>query len=196
MMRRDRRAATLGLAIVIAALLVLRGVPAALRAEHTLRSKVEEKTSLAMRLRAETAALPTLEDSAKALQSALVRLAPQLIAGTTAIEGQAELSVVLRSLAEGLGAQVERVTAVPDSASAGSLARVRVRLEGESDARGIAQFLAAVKRHPTVLEVVSLRLMALEPGSPGTVAERVRIEIVVQGWLLTSRSNTSTGAGS
>lgn len=191
---RDRRALQLGAGIVIGAWLFLRLIPATVRAERTLRERVARQSATVERLKADMALLPALEDSAAVLSKALSQLAPRLVTGSTLPEGEAELTVLVRSLSESLGARVERIVPLADSASAGSLTRVAVRLEVETDTKGAAQLLASVARQATVLDIASLRILALEPNSAAAVAERLRVELVVSGWMLAKGANGAKGA--
>lgn len=191
---RDRRALQLGAGIVIGAWLFLRLIPAAVRAERALRERVGRQSTTVERLKADLALLPALEDSAAVLSKALTQLAPRLVSGRTRPEGEAELTVLVRSLSESLGARVERVVPVADSAGVGSLTRVMVRLEVETDTKGAAQLLASIARQPTVLDIASLRILALEPSSAATVAERLRVEMVVAGWMLANGAKGAKGA--
>lgn len=186
MTERDRRALQLGLTAVVAAFVLLRALPTALRAERALRERVAAQASALGQLKADLAALPALEDSAAAVNRALSQLGPRLVTGRSRTEGAAELTVLLRSLAEGLGVRVERIVPVADSTAAGPLMRVVVRLEAETDTKGVGALLTSIARQTTVLDVVSLRVLALEPSSARTVAERLRVELTVYGWVMHS----------
>lgn len=186
MTERDRRALKLGLTAVVAAFVLLRALPTALRAERALRERVATQASTLGQLKADLAALPALEDSAAAVNRALSQLAPRLVTGRSRTEGAAELTVLLRSLAEGLGVRVERIVPVADSTAAGPLMRVVVRLEAETDTKGAGLLLTSIARQTIVLDVVALRVLALEPSSARTVAERLRVELTVYGWVMRS----------
>ncbi len=192
---RDRRALRVGAAMVLGAWLVLRLVPAAVRAEQVLSERVARQATTVARLKADLAALPVLEDSAAAVSRSLAQLAPRLVTGSTRAEGEAELAVLLRSLAESLGARVERVVPAPDSTPVGALTRVTLRVEAETDTRGVARLLGSIASQPTVLDITSLRVLALDPGSAATAPERLRMELGVSGWVLRTGAKRATGRG-
>lgn len=187
---RDRRVLRVGIATVAVLVLGLRIVPALIRAERILRESVGEQRVRVVRLRADLGAFPVLEDSAEVLSRAVVALAPRLVSGTSEAEAGVELALIARALFESAGARVLRATGIGDSVRAGLVERVAARIEAETDATGLANTLAGFVAQPTVLEVASLRVNALEPEAEGTGAERLRVEVIVRGWWLT-RSDSS-----
>jgi hypothetical protein len=177
----------LGGAVVVGALLMLRVVPAVVRAALTAEERLQERSALLVRTRADLAAAVLLRDSAEQLSRALVELAPRILSGNSAAEAMADLSGRINLAATNHHAKLERVDPVADSGLAGKLRRATLRVAFECDVRGLVGILEALEFGKAALVVRELRVIPVDPGSPDRTPERLRIELVVTGWFLGDR---------
>ena len=185
---RDRRAVTLGAAVLIAAVLALRVLPWSVRRVLAAGQDLRERTAVLARVRADLADAPLLQDSAGALTRAIVGLAPKLLSGDTPAEAFADLSGRVNLAASRNQAKLERTDQLPDSGVAGRLRRVRVRASLQSDIRGVTGLLRALELGETVLSVEDLRIVAPDPNSGDGAPEVLRVDVTVTGWFLEGRA--------
>jgi hypothetical protein len=179
-----------------AAVLGLRVGPWAVTAALGARTDLHERATLLARARAEWAALPALRDSAAVLTRAFVGLAPRVVDGPTPVEAGADLAARLHYLAARAPARLDQVDPVPDSVTAGRLARARVQVTLETDIRGLARFLADLEGGDPLLIVERLEVVATDPAAADRRPEVLRVALVVTGWFLTApRADTRTGNG-
>lgn len=190
---RDRRALQLGVTVVALALIGIRVLPAAIRTEREFRTRVERKLMTVELQQADLALLPMLEDSATALQAAVVQLAPRLLDAGTVSEAGAELGLRVRRAIEHQGGRVERAPLVNDSARSGGLRRASIRAEAEMDGEALEHVLTTLGRDTTVLEVSALSVNAIEPQAPPASAERLHVVLTVRGWFLERKAADSAG---
>jgi hypothetical protein len=179
---RDRRALRVGAGLVVVAFIVLRGGPLVVREVRAAEGRLTAAHARLGATQHESAALPGLEDSARAVRAALVGIAPALLEGGTPAGAAGALSLRLTAMADRSGVRLERTTALEDSARVGRLARVRARAEVESDSRGIVALLSGIERDPAALRVVDLKVTALDPLSGDERAELLRAELTLTGW--------------
>jgi hypothetical protein len=182
---RDRRVLVLGAVVIATGVLLLRVLPWAVRESLAAEGDLRERAEVLVRARADLADAPALRDSATALARTVVGLAPRLLSGATPAEAAADLSGRLNLAASRNQTKVQQVDQAPDSARAGRLRRVRVRVTLESDIRGVMAFLRAVELGEGALAVTELRIAAPDPGAAGRGPEALRLEAAVTGWFLT-----------
>jgi hypothetical protein len=173
-----------GGAILLGAVLGLRIVPWAVAGTVAACQDLEERTALLARARAELSALPLLRDSAAVLTRALVALAPRLLDGGNAAEAGADLAARVNHAAARAPARLDRVEPLPDTATAGRLARARVRAALETDVRGLVMLLRALDAGDASLGIERLDVVSADPASPERRPEILRVELVVSGWFL------------
>ncbi len=188
---RDRRAVLLGVCLLAAAWLTLRGVPWTVSRTGLLRERAAVSTRTLAAARATLAQEPLLRDSLATRAERLVRWAPRLFAGGTTSEAHADLSAWLSSLALAQHVRLGRLDVGGDS-SASVFTRLTVRVEAEGDVRGVAGWLAALEGGEKVLRVASLRVNASDAANTALRSERLRVEVTLVGWAAT----THPGAGS
>lgn len=186
MTSKDRRAVIVGGAIVLGAVLGLRVVPWAVSSTLTARRSLKEQATLVARARAELSALPLLRDSAAVLTRALVALAPRLLDGANDVEASADLAAQVNHAATRAPARLDRVEPVPDTATAGRLARTRVRATLETDVRGLVSLLRTLETGDALLGIERLEVVSADPATPERRPEILRVEIVIVGWYLGS----------
>ncbi len=187
MTSRDRRAVLVGGAIVLGAVLGLRVVPWAASASLAARRGLDMQATLLARASAELDALPRLRDSAEVLTRALVALAPQLLDGANDVEASADLAARLNHAAAHAPARLDRLDPLPDSATAGRLARTRLRASLETDVRGLVALLRTLDAGDGLLGIEQLDVRSADPVAPERRPEILRVEIVVMGWFLRNK---------
>lgn len=185
MTARDRRALTAGAALVLAAILVVRILPAALRHYQATRAATAARLATLARAREAVRSAQLVRDSFALAAQQLVALAPKLVPGSTAAEAAANLTSELSAAADRAGLHVVAFDALPDNA-AGTFVPIALRGELEGDVAALAAFLQAVEAGPLVLAVRSLAILAADPLERQPGPERLRIEMVVAGWRLRS----------
>jgi hypothetical protein len=180
---RDRRALARGAAVVLAAVLLLRVVPAGVRAVAAARERAGDRLSALARSRDLVREVPALRDSLATALAGVVALAPRLLGGGTRAEASATLSALLSLQAGRSDLKVLRLAPTGDS-SRGILQPVGVQVEFEGDAAGLTAFLVAVERGNPLLSVVTLAITSPEAVSRPGSAEALHIEVEVRGWFL------------
>jgi hypothetical protein len=182
---RDRRALVLG-GLVVALALMLRGASAAhrwLRSEH---ERLAASAEVLARTQAEVKAAATLPDSAARLRERIVGLAPDILTGGSEPEAIADLTNRIGTIADDQAVKLVRAEALRDSARAGRLRRVSLRVHVESDADGTIALVRALEAGPTLLAVADLRILAADPFSPASAPEVLRSEVTARGWFLSA----------
>lgn len=192
MTSRDRRALVIGGGVVLAAVVLLRVLPATLRNVRDARAMLRERASLLARTRNEMASLPKLRDSAAVLSQALVALAPYLLSGSIEAEAAADMSGRVNIIASRAPAKIERLDPIQDTSGIGRLGRVRLQAALETDVRGLVAVLKAIDTGDEVLLLEELHVEAPRAGGVEPGPEILKIEITVSGWYIRPRE---TGNG-
>ena len=178
---RDRRVLMLGGGVILAAVVLLRLGPWAVRAHAALRDRAVESTLAVARAHALLTSGPVIRDSLGPALAGVVALAPRLLDGATAAEAGATLAGQVSAAAAQSGLRVLRIDPLPDSA--GLFGRVSVRAELEGDIRGLVRWLKAVERGDLLLTVPAFSVATNEEPAPSG-AEALRIEASVAGYFL------------
>ena len=180
---RERRALARGAAVVLAAVLLLRVIPAGVRGATAARERAGDRLSTLSRSRDLVRRMPALRDSLGTALAGVVALAPRLLDGRTRAEASAALAALVSLQAGRSGLKVLRLAPAADS-SGGILQPVDVQAEFEGDAAGLTAFLAAVERGHPLLTLLALAVTSPEAVPRPGAAEALRIEIEVRGWFL------------
>jgi len=181
---RERRVVILGASAVAFTVLGLRVLPWSVRRIRDADGEVRQAALLVARGRAELASAAAVEDSGVTLAHALATMAPRLLSGTTAAEAGADLSNDLTLFATRHSVLVQRIEQGAESSVAGRLGRVTLRVEVESDLRGITELLVALARAPAAIVVDDIRLVARDPASGDDRPETLTGELQIAGWYL------------
>lgn len=181
---RERKVMAAGGAVIVASLLLFRVGPAAARAWAAAQDRLAADAEHLVRLRMTVETVDALADSAAAVRSAFVAIAPRVLGGGNAAEALASLSGHLNAVADRSRARLEGAEPIIDSTAAGPLRRVTLRANYESDMRGAAAILSSLDDAPVALLVSSLRIAAQDPASPDASPEILKSQVVVSGWYL------------
>src|SRR5690606_13678575 len=179
---RDRHALGLGLGIVLAAVVLLRLLPALTRQVIELRGRAVLAERLVQETEAAIAALPALEDSARSLTRAVVALAPRLLAGPAEPAALSDLSGQVTTMATRHDARVLRVGRMADSTAAGRLRRLSATVILETDFRGLAACLAALARGEATLVAEAVSVSAADPLALEGTTELLTVELRIRCW--------------
>lgn len=177
----------LGLGVILAGVLVLRGLPWGVHRALAATGDLRERATLLAHAQEDLAQAALLRDSAARITQALVGLAPRLLSGTSGAEAGADLSAQLNLCASRNAAKPERLDVLLDSVRVGRLGRVRVHAALETDIRGLAGLLRAIAAGDAALTVHELRIVAPDPGSAERLPEILKVEVTVAGWYLRAR---------
>ena len=173
----------LGASILLAAWLVLRVAPWSVRRATVLHGRADLSALTLERAEAAIAAHPVVRDSLAARARRLVALAPRLLDGATPAEAGASLAALVTGAAATRQVRIVRQEVRPDSA-ASLFQRVVMRLEAEGDIAGIGGWLAELEEGTSLIRVRSLAVTALEPAAASSQTERLRADLVVEGWAM------------
>lgn len=180
---RNRRALVSGATVLLAAVLLLRVVPAGVRVVGSARDRASDRLLALARAETLVRQVPALRDSLATALAGVVSLAPRLLGGGTRAEAAATLAALLSLQAGRSGLRVLRLAPAPDTAR-GAVQPVKVQAEFEGDAAGLTAFLAGVERGHPLLSVVALAITAPDAVPRQGSAEALRVEVEVRGWYL------------
>lgn len=184
MTERERRVVWFGATVALGALVLLRGVPAAVRAGFRAEHALMQRAAFVAHARAELAQGQALLDWGPEVTQALSRLAPKILDGNTPAAAAADLGGRLNLLVAQHHGKLERTEELADSASAGRLRRVRLHIAVESDIAGLAGMLGALAGGDAALSVQEVRIVALDAG-PGTSGPEVlKGDLTITGWYV------------
>jgi hypothetical protein len=168
----------------MAAVLSLRLVPAGWSKIQRAREALDARRLRLAHAMADVRQLTALEDSAARLETRVLGLAPRILVGGSQSEAVADLTTRLGQAAREHHVHLARTDVVADSARAGGLRRVSVRLAIEGDSRGTLETLEGLSRGSVVLVPADLRIAAPNPTSSSSVPETLQSEITIQAWYL------------
>ena len=190
---RDRRALRLGAAAVVIGSLLVWGLPSGWRAWRAGGEELAGRRALLARAESALSDLPVIEERSAATRARLVALAPALVSGATEAEAQADLNGRLALVANRERTRLLRADPVTDTGRVGSLRRVRLRIEVESDWSGLVGFLRGVVADPAVLRVTAVTLRGAEVVVLTSGPEVLSAQVEVTGWYLEKRPVTREG---
>jgi len=178
---RDRRTLTIGVTVIGTLFGVSRGLPAVRDWE---RGRVSDAAALAQQAEAARVGvrlLPALRDSLRDREARLATLDSTLLSGASPAAAASDLASTLGDMADEAPLKVTAMQLRADSAAAGSLTPVAVRVTGVTDVAGLAAFLRAVEGGDVPLLVRELAVSQSEPGAPSGRVETLRVDILVEG---------------
>jgi hypothetical protein len=174
---RDRRALLFAGAATLAALALKLGA-VGLRVGQGRLEEARQAAALGARARVLVAEGPARQRLLQDRATAIVDLAPLLLAGSSEVEAAATLAGEINVLAARHRVAISRLDPVPDSTAAG-FTRIEVRVQAESDLAGLYGFIHAVETGPLLLSFTDLAITAQDGAAP---VERLRLEGAVRGW--------------
>lgn len=182
----ERNVVRAGVVIVAAGWTVLRGLPAAIEAERATRERIEAKAELLATGRADVASLDSLERAAHLVKGRVAAIAPLLLSGGSASEAASDFSAQVRAVLESQGARVNALQPMDDSATAGDLRRIRLRVELTTDLEGLFATLRALDLYPVIIRISLVRVVAND-GADGGAYESLSVELGLAALYLQNR---------
>ena len=183
---RERRVVWSGVGTVVAAAILLRAVPAASSAIESWHERATSRIALAARARTEVAGAGELEARALLVRARFDSLGPRLVPATSRAEALGTLAARIEQVAALHRSRVHESRGVPDSATAGRLERVTLRVVLESDLEGLTGAIRALEGGDPVVVVRSLRLNSAGAGGSEPV-ETLQAELLASAWMLPLR---------
>jgi hypothetical protein len=181
---RDRRALAGGAAVIVMLIAASRGIPMARRWESASRAMAIQVESELARALSSTRAHPAAVRALAAYRTRLVALAGTLLEGESMSAASAALVALVSEAAQGAGARVGNVQALPASGAPTGvrvLTPVGVRVSVTGNLEAVASLLSRLEAGPKLIAVRELVVThaeaAPEPGQP----ETLRAEIIVEG---------------
>lgn len=190
---RDRRTLGVGAGVILALVVLARGVPATLawrtdkvERARLVRDEVARTIGLLARRR-------VVSESLAVRMVRLTAAAPSLIGAASPASAAATLAGIVSGAAARSGVRIASTQIVAgDTARARELPIVRIRVEAVGDVTGVTRMLAQLEGGSTLLRVRSLSISQPEPAAPSEKAEALRVELVVEGLSL---APTADGKG-
>jgi hypothetical protein len=184
---RDRRVLVLGVVSILLILGLGRGLPAWRSWRAETHASARELTSEVTRARESISRHGLVNDSLSARRGRFVALAPLLLRGETPAMGGASLASLVASAATAANVRLGPVQVQPDTTARTVFSRVRVRADVTGDVRGVGTFISSLERGQTLLAIREISISQLEPGAPPERAEALRVNLTVEGLMLTPR---------
>jgi hypothetical protein len=180
---RDRRALLLGGGAILAAVLLFRVLPWAMRSVGALHARAIERVETLSRADEVLAAASATRESLTRALGEFVALAPRLVEGRSAAEAQASLAGLVSLAASRHALRVVRLDPLPDS-TAGVFGRVALHAELEGDVAGLTRFLRAIETGDPLLTLPTLTVQTSDPAGQPRAPEQLRIEWTITGFYL------------
>ena len=181
---RDRRTLVTGAGIIVALVLLSRGLPAWRRWDADTRASAAEMATEAARAEATVRLLPASLDSLQARRERYVTLGRGVLDGESTAAAGASLASLVSGAAARAGVQIGSVQVRPDSAGAGTFMRIAVQADGTGDLGAITRMLGMLEGGRELLAIRQLSLTQPNPGGPAEQPEALRMDIVVEGLAL------------
>ncbi|MBW3571949.1 MAG: hypothetical protein KY467_12670, partial [Gemmatimonadetes bacterium] len=130
---RDRRTLVGGAIVIVALVLVSRGLPAWRRWDAQVRAAAAEMGTEAARAEQTVRLLPAMLDSLEARRGRFVEVGAGVLDGESAAASGAALASLVSGAAARAGVQLGSVQVRPDTASAGTFMSIGVRADGTKE---------------------------------------------------------------
>jgi hypothetical protein len=156
MTSRDRRALTLGAAILVPALIFIWGVKPYFATLRDSRDLLASEQATLSRELAAVAAARANPDLQRVADSAMRAVDPRLFEGRDDVMATAELASYLGAVAEDHDVWLQNAATRPTTVIEGGVRRLRVEIRAESDLQGVLSFLRALERGNKLLRVERL----------------------------------------
>lgn len=178
---RDKRTLIIGGSAVGLLFGLGRGLPLLTQWQSSQIAEAATVTSDLAAARAGARLMPALRDTLHARQARLVAIDSSMLSGVTPSAAAARLASMLEDLASEAAVKVTAMQLQADSAGAGALVQVGVRLTATSDVFGLLALLRAIEGGEHVLAVKELAVTQPEPGAPANKPESLRLDVTVVG---------------
>lgn len=182
---RNRRVLAFGVVSILLILGLGRGLPAWRDWRAETRASAMELTGEVVRARRSVSRRGLVRDSLNARRDRFIALAPLLLRGKTSAMGGASLASLIATAATSANVRLGPVQVQPDTAARTVFSRVRVRADVTGDVRGVGTFISSIERGQTLLAIREISISQLEPAAAQERAEALRVNLTVEGLMLT-----------
>ncbi len=188
---RDQRALMLGVMCILGLVGVFRVVPAwrAWRAEA--RAEAIERLSEVAHADAVLGGFADALDTLEARTRRVRALGPGLLTGDTPAEAGSMLSGLLAELSRQTLTRLDAIDIHLDTSKTYVLPRVTAEIQATADITGLASFVQALERGPTLLAVRRLEVRPQNPDTPADQVETLAIRLAVEGVALVRAAKDS-----
>lgn len=209
---RDRRALTVGLALVVPALLWVAGVRPYRASLADTRDQVAAEGTLLERERELLGSAPVIRRALRKARARADEAERRLVSAANTALAEAELIDYLETVAALSRVLLEEVRTVApgrDEVAPEGLQPVRLAVRGESDLEGVLTFLETIETNPLLLRIGGLTIQPVmerpprrgedEPAAPARPTGVVELGVVVEAYAkpvesaVGSRSDGSEG---
>ena len=176
----DRRALTLGAAIVLPSLFFVFGVKPYRAALADVQQQLTVEREAFSRERAAVSAAKRNPEMQHVADSAMQAMAPRLFTGRDDVMASAEVATYLGDVARASHVWLQDASTRPATALDGGVRALHVEIRGESDLRGILEFVKSLESGGKFIRVQRLDVSA-QPGrsdQPGTETLALSASIV------------------
>ena len=190
---RDRRAVTLGAAVLIPALLFIWGLRPYLAALDDARQELAAQRDALAR---EEAALASARDNPRLRQvadSAMRAMQPRLFQGRDDVMASALLASYVGDVAQRSRVWLEDASTRPSPVAKGGVRALQVEIRAESDLRGTLRFLQALERGQKLVRIDRLDVTRA-PGSADDGMETLSITATISGFALADSTARTSAA--
>lgn len=132
-----------------------------------------------------------IRDSLTARGRRYVALAPLLVGGGIKTSPDGVFAGFVSDAAAEANLRITSLQVQVDSASSPTFTRVSLRISATGDIHGVTRLLETLEQGPMLLAVRELVVSQPEPAAPSTRPEVLRVELRVEGLVLT-RATTAT----
>jgi hypothetical protein len=178
--RRERVVVATGAAVSLASLLIAFVVIPEAQRWSAREAEIRLKAEQLARLQGVLAQEQVVRAGVAGMEQERLQTERRLLAGATVAVASSSLQLLLNRFAAESGMELQRVDAVGQTASAGTLQRIPARITVQGDIRGLVDLLVLVHRSETLLAVDEMRVSA-SPGF-GRVPDMLTASIGLHGY--------------
>jgi hypothetical protein len=193
MTSRDRRALFWGLAILGPALGFIWGVKPLLASFSRTRDQIFEQRQLLAQEKAAVAAAHRNPDLKRVADSAMAAMGPRLFEGKDDVMASAELVSHINTVAQRSDLLLQSAATRPAELVNG-IRSLRVEIRGESDLRGILNFLQTLEDGEKLLRVDRLDVSRSAAGSDVEGVEPLSVSAAIVGFAIPDSAYAVTSA--
>ncbi len=190
----DRRALTIGAVIVIPSLFLVFAVKPYIAALADVRQQLSVERDAFARERAAVSAAKRNPLMQHVADSAMQAMSPRLFAGRDDVMTSAEVATYLGDVARSSHVWLQDASTRPATALDGGVRALHVEIRGESDLRGIMEFIKSLEGGSKFIRIQRLDI-STQPGrsdQPGT--ETLALSASIVGYAIPDQAASGTAA--
>jgi hypothetical protein len=190
----DRRALTLGAFVLVPSLFFVFGVKPFLAALTDVRQQLATESDAFSRERAAVSAAKRNPQMQHVADSAMQAMSPRLFTGRDDVMASAEVASYLGEMARASHVWLQDASTKPPTALDGGVRALHVEIRGESDLRGILEFVKSLESGSKFIRVQRLDIstQAGRSDQPGT--ETLALSASIVGYAIPDQPATAAPA--